>query len=305
MNSRSSAVELKRRLRLFFAALFAACIVSLGGYYSSASALSMTQNGSIGLQGTVSSPPPTTPANITTPGNGQVLTNGLVTVGGQCTNGLLVEVFSNNVFAGSTKCSGGTFSIQASLFNGTNQLDAKVYDALGQSGPNSNTPIVQYSSAKFSSLGPLLTLSSIYATQGINPGNLLSWPITISGGSEPYSLSINWGDGTPPQSQSAPFFGNVMLSHTYQNAGTYNISVKATDVNGEVAFLQMVGVANGAVPQSASTTNNSQPTSNTAYLEWWPAMVILPLLLVAFWLGGAHRITSLKKKLDNGNDNLK
>ncbi len=266
-------------------------------------ATTMTQSGALGLSGTISVPPPTQAATITIPNNGQTLSGGPITVSGTCPSGLLVEIFSNNVFAGSQQCSGGTFSVKTSLFSGSNQLEASVYDALGQSGPASNMPTVQYSSALFSPLGPLLTLSSSYATRGANPGEILSWPIVISGGTGPYSLSIYWGDGTQPQSQAAPFSGNVTIAHTYKMSGSYNITIKATDKNGETAFLQLVGVANGPITPAGSTSS-SPSTSNTSSVIWWPAAVILPLLFVAFWLGGAHKLTSLKKRLDSNSDRL-
>src|ERR1700752_5517861 len=72
-------------------------------------------SGSIGLQGTISSAPPSRGATIVTPSNGAVITTLPVTVSGLCPAGVLVKIFSNNVFVGSTVCSNGSYSVQVDL----------------------------------------------------------------------------------------------------------------------------------------------------------------------------------------------
>src|SRR5262245_49990987 len=64
-------------------------------------------SGSSGLQGTVKTPPPQNAPTITTPTNGQSFSKMPITVAGLCTSGLLVKVFSNNVFVGSAECING------------------------------------------------------------------------------------------------------------------------------------------------------------------------------------------------------
>src|SRR3989344_4823042 len=86
------------------------------------------ESGSVGLEGRISAPPPTTPAVISFPTNGAVIRDLPVTVTGICQDGLLVKLFKNNVFAGSAQCVNGGFSIQIDLFSGLNELVARVYD---------------------------------------------------------------------------------------------------------------------------------------------------------------------------------
>jgi len=102
------------------------------------------QNGSVGLEGEVPGSPPTTGATITVPGNGQTFSTTPITVAGICPKGLLVEIFKNNVFGGSTECTTGSFSLQVDLFDGRNDLVARVFDSLNQSGPDSATVSVNY-----------------------------------------------------------------------------------------------------------------------------------------------------------------
>jgi len=266
-----------------------------------ASAQVNPQSGSIGLQGTISTPPPKTGATITTPANGQNFTQVPITVAGICPTGLLVKLFSNNVFVGSTQCANGSFSLQIDLFSGTNDLIARVYDKLDQAGPDSNTITVTYNNTQFINLGPLVTITSDFAKRGANPGQQLTWPIVINGGTAPYALSVNWGDGSSPSLQSVTISGPLTLTHTYQNSGSYTITIQVSDKNGEIGFLQVVGIANGPASQTnagTSTTPNGSTKVVTQFI-WWPSLLALPLIVAAFWLGRRYELLSLRQQLEH------
>lgn len=263
------------------------------------------QSGSTGLQGRISAPAPTTGATISTPRDGQSFSSLPVTVSGICPKGLLVKLFKNNVFAGSVDCTSGSFSMPIDLFNGQNQLVAKVYDALDQAGPESNTVTVNFNegtSVQASRVG----LTSNFAKRGANPGQTLTWPIILSGGTGPYAISIDWGDGKAAELKSLEFPGNFDISHVYDSPGVYNIIIKATDKNGFSAFLQLVGVGNGALSQtnengaSSGSGNNSTSTVTKTRILWEPAALILPFILFTFWLGKKHELKVLKRKIEMG-----
>jgi hypothetical protein len=260
------------------------------------------QNGATGLQGKISSPPPTTPARISTPGNGQSFNNLPVTVAGICSGDLLVKLFKNNVFAGSVQCKNGSFSMQIDLFNGQNDLIARVYDALDQAGPDSNTVTVTYNSPN-GSQASRIGLTSNFAKRGANPGQALTWPIILSGGTGPYAFSIDWGDGKAAELKSVAFPGTVNLQHTYDNPGVYNIIVKATDANGSVAFLQLVGVGNGPLSQNSGTAADDKDKKSgetKTVILWQPAAALVPLILLTFWLGKKHELKVIKQKIERG-----
>ena len=94
------------------------------------------QSSSVGIDGTVRGDPPKNPATISTPGNGQTFAVQPIKVSGLCTTGLLVKIFKNGVFAGSAQCISGSYSLIIDLFDGKNDLIARVYDALDQAGPD-------------------------------------------------------------------------------------------------------------------------------------------------------------------------
>jgi hypothetical protein len=254
------------------------------------------QNGSVGLEGKVNAPPPTQAPTISTPGNGQTVTHIPITVSGLCKTGLLVKVFSNNIFVGSAQCTGGSFSIPVDLFSGRNDLVVRQYDALDQASPDSNVVSVTFTDAQFLQFGTRVTLNSSYAQLGAAPGSELDWPITISGGVGPYALSVDWGDGTAPDLQSVSFAGPLTIKHVYKSAGIYKVTVQATDKNGTTAFLQLVGVGTGKVGQgssgsgSASTPSTAATTTKNSIWVFVPFLFLFPLIFLSLWLVRRHEL---------------
>jgi hypothetical protein len=276
--------------------LIAACLfgIALLGA-ASAEPTDSTQNESVGIDGIIRSDPPTVAATITTPTNGQVISTLPVRISGLCTGEVLVKVFSNGVFIGSAQCTNGTYSLQADLFSGNNDLIARVYDALDQVGPDSNTVSVTFTQGGFNQSGPRVSLTTSYAKRGANPGETLTWPIAISGGTAPYAVSVDWGDGTTELISRAAA-GGFDLKHTYDKAGVYTIIIKATDSGGNSAFLQLVGVGNGALAQD-NQADNGATVIRTVYV-WWPLIISAVLIMLSFWLGGRNKLETLRRQAE-------
>lgn len=254
--------------------------------------------GSFGLEATKNQPPPTQAASITTPGNGASFANSPIPVNGICLTGLLVQVYNNGVMVGSVMCTNGSFSIQVSLFAGTNELTAIVYDDLGQAGPTSSAVTITYNDTRFTAFGALVTLTSSYGRRSAAASTPLSWPLQLSGGTGPYAFSIDWGDGSAAELKSQPLAGLVTISHIFKKAGIYQVNIRVTDVNGVSAFLQVIAVANGKVDElpSAPNTSSGNTTTRTEIL-WIPAAAALFLLLPTFWLGRRSQMVSIRNKM--------
>lgn len=259
--------------------------------------------GSVGLEGKISAPPPTQAATISLPRDGQVFTTLPITVSGICPKDLLVKLFKNNVFAGSQICTSGSFSISIDLFTGTDELIARVYDALDQAGPDSNKVTVSFNDSR-QGTGARITLTSNYAKRGANPGESLSWPIILSGGIVPYAISIDWGDGKALDLKSQQSPGTFNIEHAYDSPGIYNVIIKATDKNGESAFLQLVAIANGALTQDSTSGGQKKDDATTTTpktrIVWQPAAISIPLILTTFWLGKRYELRMLRKKIERG-----
>lgn len=295
-----------KHLKQYLSLLALSVLIAFSAVPIIASALGSSQNpqsGSTGLEGTIPGPPPTTPATIAIPSNGQTTTSTPITISGLCKTGLLVKIFSNNVFVGSTMCTNGSFSLKIDLFSGANDLIARVYDALDQAGPDSNVVRVTFNDAQFAQFGTRVTLTSIYARLGADPGKTLTWPIALSGGLAPYAINVDWGDGKSADLFTKSFADSFDITHIYDSAGVYNVVVKATDANGVSAFLQLVGVGTGQVTGSATGSsgaggNNNASTSSKSQILWIPVLLLIPLLAVAFWLGRRHELFTIRKRLE-------
>lgn len=254
--------------------------------------------GSYGIEATKPKAPPTRGATITTPGNGASFsgTSSPITVNGICPNGLLVEVYNNDVMAGSVMCKNGSFSLRVSLFVGRNELSAIVYDDLGQAGPRSRLVTVRYSNTNFDAFGEQITLTSSYGRRSAPVGDGLRWPLQLSGGSGPYAFSIDWGDGSEPELKSQETSGVVSIAHAYKRAGIYQINIAVKDVNGASAYLQLVSVSSGKV-DAAQQAEEENKTAAKVEVLWAPAAVATVLLLPAFWLGRRSQLVSLRNKM--------
>jgi len=256
---------------------------------------------SYGIEAEKPQPPPTTTATISTPNNGASFTTSPTTITGLCTTGLLVQIYDNGVLAGAVNCTTGSFSLQITLYTGQNDIDAYQYDDLNQASPDSNHITVNYNNSSFTAFGTLITLTSDYGRRAADPGDTLTWPLLLSGGTGPYAFSVSWGDGSTPDLISQAQAGAVNISHVYNQSGIYNVTVKVTDVNGVSAFLQLVAVANGQPSGTGagggnSNKNNTTPTATNVI--WWPASICVVLLIPTYWLGRRSELVSLHRKLE-------
>jgi hypothetical protein len=196
--------------------------------------------------------------------------------------------------------------MQVSLFAGTNELSALVFDELDQPGPKSNIVTVTYTDTRFTAFGAQVTLTSSYGRRSSAAGTELGWPLQLSGGTGPYAFSVDWGDGVPVQLKSQSIGGVVAISHVYKKAGIYAVNVRATDVGGVSAFLQVVALANGKVDGTASNkTADDGKTTQPPQVLWIPTAVSLVSLLPAFWLGRQSQIVSLHNKMLKERDSYK
>jgi hypothetical protein len=248
------------------------------------------ESGSIGLTGIVPGKPPTTGATIEVPGNGQRFSATPVTVSGKCPANTLVEIFKNDIFAGSTACSStGTYTLEIDLLIGQNLLVARVYDALNQPGPDSNTVTVYYDAlpiqfgpiASFDFANAQLLINTDAAIRGVFPNKEMTMRIDLIGGRPPYAVNVQWGDSTNKISPRGDNIG-FTVAHTYKKPGIYQIGIQASDADGRVAFLTVAAIVNGQPDVTvATTTENKQ----NIFLMLWPLYTAILTAVISFWLG--------------------
>jgi hypothetical protein len=262
-------------------------------------AFAVTSSGSTGLSGTVSAPPPKQAPTINIPRNGDNFSTIPITVSGLCPASTLVEVYKNNVFSGSANCTNGSYNLQIDLFNGRNDLIARAYDNLNQASPDSATVTVNFSSPVSTGTSQLI-LTTQFAKRGADPGAILTWPITVSGGRGPYAISVDWGDKSNPDLISQAIPGNFTLQHTYAQSGIYKVTMKVTDADGSPAFLQLVAIANGPIAQQGGSTSGSSLLTVQTKVMLWPIIVLFVLMIAAFWVGRKQQLEAIKNRLSKG-----
>lgn len=262
----------------------------------------------------VPGPAPTIAATIDNPLDGTVMTDTPVTVTGRCPINTYVSLTRNNVFSGVGICEGaGTYSIKTDLFRGTNQLKAQVYSQTDLPGPASNIVTVTYSTKPLAvtqnvPANPLI-LKSEFKYQGVYSGESTTWHIEIAGGTAPYALSIDWGDGTTGVVSRAQA-GGFSLEHIYKKAGAYKGSYTATftasDAEGNTTYLQLLAIVNnparGGVVGGNTSSGPALGNGTSAYLEniiryVWPGYGITLLMLASFWLGERRELRYLQPKI--------
>ncbi|HMH70165.1 MAG TPA: hypothetical protein VK502_02105 [Candidatus Saccharimonadales bacterium] len=276
------------------------------------------------VSATVPAPIPTSPAIITSPSDQQHFTDSLITVSGTCPADSYVELYNNSQFSGVSQCVGGAFSIQTSLVVGANVLQAKVYNITDNEGAvsapitvhydppspvsppaslpeNTVTPNNPDTSPPNVSLpllpAPPLTGTTDYHYQALYPGQQWSWNIGLAGGRGPYTITIDWGDGTTttigPDDKTT-----YTLTHIYKSPGTYHPIITITDQSGQIITLQLLAIVKP--PTSSLFAAPAFPLGDVqSYLGViWPAYAVIVLMTASFWLGEyevfqrlAHRST--------------
>lgn len=259
---------------------------------------------SISLTGVVPGQPPTVGAVITEPTPGQRFSEGPVTVSGTCPEGTLVEIYKNDIFAGSTICSSnGIFAVEIDLLFGENVLTARIYDALNQAGPESNRVNVIYDllPPQGSGITPIgfdgaqLLLNTDSVFRGTFPGQELTMPLTPIGGTPPFAINIQWGDGN---NRVISRNSNEVFSatHVFTRPGTYQVSIQATDANGRVAFLTVAAIVNGEPTTAGTGSLSSSDGLANGLLALWPLYVSLVAIVLSFWLGELREKRLLLKR---------
>lgn len=261
----------------------------------SALAAQQMESGDIIINSQVVGPPPSTPPTIDSPIDGTTFDHKQIEVKGSCVADLIVKVYRNNIFAGSALCnSNGTYGLFIDLYDGRNDLIARQYDAANQSSPDSNTVTVYYTikeptlpgegqpqgqdgtipspsnqlpnggaAGQSSEVAQFqLIIDYDYTLQSIFPNKPFRLPVKFAGGTAPYAINIDWGDGSNSVfSKDAAMLFNT--DHTYKTPGYYTVKIKVSDKNGEEASLQFVLIVNG------STTSTFTAATFNAYRYWW------------------------------------
>jgi hypothetical protein len=283
--------------------------------------------------------PLTSPAIITFPTDGANIAQSPIDVTGTCPLDSYVDLIRNRSFSGVDYCSADqTFTISTDLSSGINLLQVQDYNVTNQAGPTSSaisvnyeapppppqpvqtstspgqlSPDVSYTGSNQPSStvipsydnsghGPLV-LSSQYEYQTYQTGHKYTWKLDLTGGTPPYFVNINWGDGSSSNMvfDTDPIF---TASHIYKKAGDHNIIAQAIDAKGVKVLLQLTAVVKlqGTFAQgffgslTPPTTQGLASTSKHWLGLIWSSYLVIILMVISFWLGEREEYISLVKR---------
>jgi hypothetical protein len=156
-----------------------------------------------------------------------------------------------------------------------------------------------------------LALSTDFTIRGYYVGEESVWQLNLSGGTAPYALAVDWGDGST-DIVSRGEAGLTKLTHTYQKPGgyegTYAVKFSATDAAGNQTFLQLLVIVNAHQPSTVVRTSQSSGGDtggagfssgvlHTLRTYVWPTYGSVTLMLGSFWLGELRELRMLKPHL--------
>ncbi len=149
-----------------------------------------------------------------------------------------------------TYASPGTFSATVTVSDGSTQATSAPITLTVTSSGGSSSPLVVHLSASPQFGGPSLSTQLT---------------LTVSGGSTPYRVAWDYGDGTSA-GLVAMSGSTVSVSHTYSSAGTFTAKATVVDASGTSSTAQVVLEVNSTSPGGPSTSSSS------ASSNWWNAL---------------------------------
>lgn len=134
------------------------------------------------------------------------------------------------------------------------------------------------------------SIISDYKYQAHAQGKAIEWKLAVVGGTPPYQLSIDWGDGNTDQI-SRPDQSEFTISHVYDGLDTaerYAVIIQAEDARGATTVLQLAAAMRGG-GASVGTDNGIFAWLINSVRDWlwvvWPAYIAVVLMVLSFWIG--------------------
>jgi hypothetical protein len=260
----------------------------------------------VAVTATANGPLPPSPAVIQSPKTGDRFTDYPIPVSGTCPAPYFVKLFRNQTFSGSTQCKNdGTFLIYTDLFLGKNELEARIYNAADQEGPQSGIVTVYLDELPASAsptvpnegqsstgqVQPFFITSDIYF-KAIYDGDEIDWRFDIVGGDMPFHVTVAWGDGGTSTLNNLSK-DSFTVTHTYNKSPEareyYPVVASITDADGRKASLQVFTILNNRLVSGlGSTSDTDQPMGTSWQRIMLAAYGVTVLMAISFWLGGHH-----------------
>lgn len=252
---------------------------------------------------TVPAPVPSTPAVIIQPAEGTITHNPDIIVGGTCpveSPAVSVVIYSNGTLLGSIPCgASGNFTIQVTIFAGSNQLTARTLTITGDYGPT-GTPVNVTFSPSSTTGGDLtgtpgihpatapLTIHSDKEYLVFGPSVPAEWVGTISGGQPPYTVNVNWGDHVVSVEKNLGTETH-RFSHLYTSMLPHVIRVTSTDAANNKATATYAALTSYVAPTIGNVFRSGNGANLQTMVGAYGAYVLVLSSFGGLWIG-AHAL---------------
>ena len=134
----------------------------------------------------------------------------------------------------------------------------------------------------------LLAVTGDYKYRLWRAGQLASFDVNLAGGSGPFRVSVDWGDGKT--SETIESSTSFTVSHTYSGTGQYRVIVKVLDNKNLSSTLQLTASVKGtALPIAPAATQSTLSRLFDSLQTWlwlaWPVYIAIVLMVISFWIG--------------------
>ncbi len=210
----------------------------------------------------IPAPIPITAPVITDPSSNRATSKATLVVSGTCpiiTPKVIIVILDNGSEAGSAACdANNNFQVSITLQPGANVLVARSFTITGDSGPDSTSVTVTYNppvpppalGSSGNNVSPLdLTIDESFMVFGREKDAL--WLGSIIGGTGPYQLRIDWGDGAQ-NTYTFATAGQHTTTHHYPVLKPYDTIFYLSDHSGQHLIRHYAAVP-GYVPPTVNT----------------------------------------------------
>jgi hypothetical protein len=254
----------------------------------------------------IAAPIPTTAAVITSPTDGTDVTHSGLTVSGTCpviTPRVIIAISDNGTEVGSVACgSDNTFSIPITLTPGQHTLIAETYTITDDTGPDSapititytpppvahqsvvTTTTIQSSGSQAAGVAPLtLTIDEPFIVFG--PAKDAIWLGSIGGGTTPYQINIDWGDGTT-RNYTITSSGQQHFVHHYRSMQPHDITFHVTDAGKQEITRHYAAVTPYVSPVAGNlfAGTSQSPFGGSGLFGLYGAYLLLLAIFGGLWV---------------------
>lgn len=203
-------------------------------------------------------------------------------------------VFHSDPVECRTKADGAgwwTCTLSTALPGGTHHVDitAKTPDGQTLTYPTFEIIVLPQLPSLIPARQSIPVIGVDYRYQTHYAGQPFSWNLAMKGGTPPFKIIVNWGDGSEStfiRNDNKPF----TITHSFPQKQTYTIFAKSVDANGTTSTMQLFATTKGEDGTVAATTKPGPLILLLAMVQqylWivWPAYIAVLLMVLSYWLG--------------------